>query len=104
MREARALELERREREAKNNMESLQIDAARHQDEWFEKRANLYSLKEINVKNKERQVARDKHALDYTYRMEEEAEEAERSGRTKVSNPYERRACRPTMAWDTKLT
>lgn len=103
MREARAQELELRENQARSSIGNLVEKAARHQEEWFDKRANLYSLKEINVKNKTRQVARDKHALEFTYVLEAEAEEAERMGKAE-RNPYERRHCRPVSAWDTKLT
>lgn len=68
----------------------------------FEKRAQdekkrlHYSLRDVNKKNQERQVARDKFALNYTYRHEA-------SGFADL-NPFERRACRPITAWDTNLT
>merc|ERR1719281_614609 len=82
----------------------LHMKSARAQEEWFEKRPNLYSLKEINEKNRVRQMARDKHALNYTYAMEEEDKEAQARGKVVMGNPFERRPCRPMMAWDTKLT
>jgi hypothetical protein len=69
---------------------------AEQQDAWFQKRSNLYSLKEINRKNFLRQQNRDRHALDEVVR-------SEAMGKTDL-NPFERRACRPVCAWDTKLT
>lgn len=70
--------------------------AVETQDEWFKMRANLYSLKMINEKNLKKQYADDKHALEYT--LENEA-----SGQGGL-NPFQRRACRPVVAWDTTLT
>lgn len=104
LRETRATELEQRDRQARSTMALLHQKAAKHQEEWFENRPNLYSITEVNKKNKERQVARDKHALMHTYEMDAEDEELIRQGKVPSSNPYERRACRPVSAWDTRLS
>jgi hypothetical protein len=104
LRDARATEVEARYQNGIMQIEELYRKSANLQGTWFEKRPNLYSLKEINMKNKNRQTARDKHALNYTYALEEEAALALKEGRTVLTNPFERRPCRPKMAWDTKLT
>lgn len=75
---------------------SLEKRSSKAQEEWFDKRANLYSLKEINRKNFFRQQNRDRHALDYVMCSE--------AAGGATLNPFERRACRPVCAWDTKLT
>lgn len=104
LRNANAMEVEQRYQNGIVQIEELYQKSAKLQDSWFENRPNLYSLKEINMKNKHRQTARDKHALNYTYALEEEAALALAEGRTVLSNPFERRPCRPKNAWDTKLT
>mmetsp|Transcript_152150 Transcript_152150/g.283487 ORF Transcript_152150/g.283487 Transcript_152150/m.283487 type:complete len:533 (-) Transcript_152150:310-1908(-) len=69
----------------------------RIEEECHKQKAKLkYSLREINKKNVDRQTARDKFALNYTY-----ANEASGQGGL---NPFERRACRPITAWDTKIS
>jgi len=50
----------------------LEAESTKLQEEWFEKRPNLYSLKEINRKNVAKQMKNDKHALNYTYKSEAE--------------------------------
>jgi len=99
-----ASELQQRERQAAQNRLTLNRQAVKLQDNWFDNRPNQYSLKEINVKNRLRQVARDKHALEHTYDMEESERIALLAGKEVIANPYERRPCRPVSAWDTKLT
>lgn len=76
-----------------HKMEKKEYEAQEH---WFETRRDLYGVKEINRMNVERQKRDDAHALKYALEHEEEEE-------TKI-NPFERRACRPVSAWDTRLT
>jgi len=96
-----ALELERRYVDAVQEVNALEHKSVKTQQEWFDKRPDLYSLKEINNKNLMRQMARDKHALAFTYQTERLAAE---EGANVPSNPFQRRSCRPVCAWDTKLT
>jgi len=104
LRDARASEVEQRYQNGILQIEELYRKSANLQTTWFEKRPNMYSIKEINTKNKNRQVARDKHALNYTYSLEEADVIALAEGRTVLDNPFARRPCRPQKAWDTKLT
>lgn len=104
LKDSPASELQQRERQARSTLAMLNQKAGALQAEWFQSRPNLYSIKEINVKNKVRQVARDKHALEYTYSLQEQQEIDKRAGKVVVANPFERRPCRPVMLWDTQLT
>jgi len=99
IRETQATELEARYQDAARKLRQQEVKSAEEQAEWFKMRPNLYSLKEINKKNLMRQVADDRHALMFALEQEEEASKG-----AKISNPFERRACRPVSAWDTKLS
>lgn len=91
-----ARELEQRYKDSLDQLRSQEAKSTDVQAQWFDKRANLFSLKMINKKNYERQVRDDRHALDYTLANESAGKEG--------LNPFQRRACRPLVAWDTKLT
>merc|ERR1719230_1590266 len=95
-----AREIQMRYNNTVDNINKLEKKSLQTQDEWFEKRANMYSVREINRKNFFRQLNRDRHALDYVLRKEK----AEAGLAAPEKNPFERRACRPVAAWDTKLT
>merc|ERR1712203_413193 len=96
IRDSEASELEERYKESLDSLRNQEAKSTELQQEWFDKRANLFSLKMINKKNYERQVRDDRHALDFTLATET-------SGKEGV-NPFQRRACRPESAWDTQLT
>lgn len=89
-------ELEARYQDALKALHRQEEKSTKTQEEWFEKRPSLFSLKMINQKNLQRQIRDDRHALRY-------ALETEASGSAGL-NPFERRPCRPLRAWDTKLT
>lgn len=89
-------ELEARYQDALKALHRQEEKSTKTQEEWFEKRPSLFSLKMINQKNVQRQIRDDRHALKY-------ALETEASGSAGL-NPFERRPCRPLRAWDTKLT
>jgi len=89
-------ELDARYKKALTHLQTLEAESTKLQEEWFEARPNLYSLKEINRKNVAKQMKNDKHALEYTYAME--------TGGSAPLNPFQRRPCRPICAWDTQLT
>jgi hypothetical protein len=91
-----ANELAGRYQKVVGDIKTLEDRGTKTQEEWFENRPALYSIKETNRKNFFRQQNRDRHALDYVLRNEAAGE----SG----LNPFQRRACRPVCAWDTKLT
>lgn len=87
------------EQHSKDALQQLQMQEAKSMDtqaQWFEKRPKLFSLKMINKKNYDRQVKADRHALDYTLSTE--------TSQAQTMNPFQRRACRPLVAWDTELT
>jgi hypothetical protein len=94
--DSEAVALENNYKQALEQLHEQEKKAVETQEEWFKMRPNLYSLKMINEKNLKKQYADDKHALEYT--LENEA-----SGQGGL-NPFQRRACRPIMAWDTTLT
>lgn len=104
LKDSQASELQSRERQARTTLAMLNQKAGALQSEWFQMRPNMYSIREINGKNKARQVARDKHALEYTYSLQEQEEIDKKAGKVVVANPFERRPCRPVMLWDTTLT
>jgi len=91
-----AVELEQRYKDTLAQLHEQERKASDAQAHWFEKRPNLFSLKMINKKNYDRQVADDRHALEYTIATETSGKEG--------LNPFQRRACRPIVAWDTELT
>lgn len=88
-------ELQHRYKDSLDRLNAQVAKSAGVQSGWFDKRPNLFSLKMINQKNCLRQVRDDRHALDYTLATETAATGL---------NPFQRRACRPLVAWDTKLT
>jgi len=90
-------ELRAREKASEDQLHEMQRKEYQQQDSWFVMRRDLFSLKEINRKNLGRQVRDDRHALIYALKSEEGEGGA-------TTNPFERRACRPVAAWDTKLT
>lgn len=96
MKDNETTELEKRYNEALGNLNGLVARSVRLQDEWFDKRPTLYNLKEINKENLRRQFVREQRALAYVKNQE--------SGTNASLNPFERRPCRPVVAWDTKLT
>lgn len=96
IRDHEAKELEERYKDSLDKLHEMEAKSTALQEEWFKKRPNLYSLKMINKKNLELQVRDDRHALDYTLANESAGKEG--------LNPFQRRSCRPVMAWDTKLT
>jgi len=96
IRDHEAEELEDRYKDALDKLHIQEAKSTQTQAEWFKSRPSLYSLKEINKKNLARQEADDRHALMYTMATETSGKEA--------LNPFQRRACRPVVAWDTKLT
>jgi len=96
IRDSEARELEQRYKDSLDQLRMQEAKSTEVQAQWFDKRANLFSLKMINKKNYERQVRDDRHALDYTL--------ANESAGTEGLNPFQRRACRPLVAWDTDLT
>merc|ERR1719410_3249786 len=85
IRDYEAGELEHRYHEALKGLHEQEKKSSRAQEEWFEKRPNLFSLKVINQKNLDRQLRDDRHALKYALEAE---------GGTGL-NPFERRPCRP---------
>mmetsp|Transcript_44851 Transcript_44851/g.112774 ORF Transcript_44851/g.112774 Transcript_44851/m.112774 type:complete len:556 (-) Transcript_44851:166-1833(-) len=96
IRDNEARELEERYKESLASLHRQEAKSTEMQSQWFEKRPNLYSLKMINKKNYERQVRDDRHALDFTLANETSGKEG--------LNPFQRRACRPLVAWDVQLT
>jgi len=96
IRDNEARELEERYKDSLDQLHSQEAKSTEMQSQWFDKRPNLYSLKMINKKNYERQVRDDRHALDFTLENETAGKEG--------LNPFQRRACRPLVAWDTALT
>jgi len=88
--------LEKSYREAQDVLAALGTTTVKLQEDWFEQRAGMYSLKEINARNLKRQAAREVRALDFVRKMENDEKPA--------LNPFERRACRPMNAWDTSLS
>lgn len=89
-------DLAKQQKVAEENLHRMQKKEYDKQEEWFKTRKELYCVKEINRMNLERQKRDDAHALKYALEHEE-------NETTKI-NPFERRACRPTTAWDTTLT
>lgn len=100
IRECEINELEKRYKESVSNQHKQEEKSTQLQQQWFDKRPNLFSLKMINKKNVERQVRDDRHALDFTLELEKE----EALNVNAKSNPFQRRACRPAVAWDISLT
>lgn len=96
IRDTPAKELEDQYQQVMQKQYQLEIRAGQVQQEWFDRRPDLYSINEINRKNLLRQVADDKRALAYALKNEAEG--------TAALNPFQRRDCRPVCAWDTKLT
>lgn len=83
--------------ETVGTVDGLRRSHVRCERECKEQKLRLkYSLREINNKNKDRQTARDKYALNYTYKNEASGDAG--------LNPFERRACRPVTAWDVKIS
>jgi len=97
IRDHEARELEGRYHKTLEGIHTLEAKVHRSQEDWFEKRPGQYSVKEINRKNFFRQQNKDRHALDYVFRVEEGAAGG-------GSNPFNRRTCRPLCAWDVTLT
>jgi len=95
IRDYEAGELDHRYHEALKSLHEQEKKSLRAQEEWFDKRPNLFSLKVINQKNLDRQLRDDRHALKYALEAE---------GGAASLNPFERRPCRPQRAWDTQLT
>lgn len=89
-------ELDAKYKNAVFGLHEMEHRSIKRQEEWFEKRRNLYGLKEINRRNLGKQMRDDRHALMYTFELE--------AGTTGTLNPFQRRDCRPVSAWDTKLT
>lgn len=96
IRDNEARELEQKYQDTLSKLQIQEAKSTDMQSSWFESKPGLFSLKMINKKNYERQVADDKHALQWTLENE--------SGGGGALNPFERSACRPLVAWDTVLT
>jgi len=96
IRDIEAEELEAKYQEALKGLHEAERESAQIQENWFDKRPNLFALKMINERNLARQVRDDRHALEHALETEQNF-----SGER---NPFERRPCRPENAWDTKLT
>jgi len=95
IRDYEAGELDHRYHEALKGLHAQEKNSSQAQEEWFDKRPNLFSLKVINQKNLDRQLRDDRHALKFALEAE---------GAAASLNPFERRPCRPVSAWDTQLT
>merc|ERR1712190_566576 len=96
IRDIEAEELEAKYQEALKGLHDAERESAEMQEDWFDKRPNLFALKMINERNLARQVRDDRHALEYALETEQ-SESGEK-------NPFQRRPCRPECAWDTQLT
>lgn len=96
IRNTEADELEAKYNSAVEGLQEMLGKSVEMQARWFSSRPDLFSIKEINRKNLEKQMKDDRHALEFTLT-------SEASGQTTL-NPFERRACRPVCAWDTTLT
>merc|ERR1719191_2152079 len=93
------MQIEAKYTNALNSISELERHGAQNQEEWFKKRPGLYSIKEVNEKNRLIQIDRDRHALVFA-----QAQERAEEGGTAQLNPFQRRPCKPVQAWDTSLT
>jgi len=74
-----------------------EFKSADTQEFWFNTRPQQFGIKTINVNNAKQQVHDDRHALEYAVLVEGAIAEA-------ALNPFQRRACRPLIAWDTSAS
>jgi len=99
IREFEVLKLGKEHEIAKQQLHQMQRKEYEKHEEWFQHARGLFSAKEVNRMNHDRQVRDDRHALQYA--LDNERREDAETGRL---NPFERRACRPVSAWDTRLS
>ncbi|OLQ04326.1 Acylcarnitine hydrolase [Symbiodinium microadriaticum] len=99
IREFEVLKLGKEHEIAKQHLHQMQRKEYEKHEEWFQHARGLFSAKEVNRMNHDRQVRDDRHALQYA--LDNERREDAETGRL---NPFERRACRPVSAWDTRLS